>query len=540
MHQRTAQGYLAIVLHAHLPFVRHPEYEDALEENWLYEAITESYLPLLLMLDNLLGQGIDFRLTLSISPTLASMLRDPLLLSRYRHRIERLIELAAKEMQRTRSQPAFHRLARMYHTNFVQLRTAFLDIYQQDLLGACKRLQDLGKLEIVASAATHGYLPLLAINPSAVRAQIKLGIDFYRQLFERQPAGFWLPECGYHKGVDEFLRQQAVRYTVLETHGLTRARPRPRYGVYAPLTCPSGLHVFGRDPESSRQVWSAIEGYPGDPDYREFYRDIAHDLDFEIIKPYIHRDGIRVDTGLKYFRVTGAGRPKEIYDPRCAERKAELHAADFLSKKIQQVKCLTPLMECKPLIVAPYDAELFGHWWFEGPRWLNHLLRKIALQQETLQPVTLSEYLEEYPQHRIATPASSSWGHGGFHATWLNERNDWIYPHLHQGAAVMEKLARQHPGATGKIRRALNQAARELLCAQASDWAFMINQGDTAPYATQRTRQHLHRLLKLKEQIAGRGIDDTWLATLEKQNNIFPHIDYRLFAQKPRRNADCG
>lgn len=529
-------GYLAIVLHAHLPFVRHPEYADALEEYWLYEAITDTYLPLLFVLDSLVEEEIDFRLTLSITPTLASMLADPFLQSRYLHRLERLIELGEREVKRTRSEPELNALARMYYQRLLEVHEAFVNRYHRNLVLAFKRLQELGLVEIIASAATHGYLPLLSVNTSAVRSQIHLGIEDYERALGGRPKGFWLPECGYYPGVDELLSEHGIHYTILETHGITRAETRPKYGVYAPICCPSGVAAFGRDPESSKQVWSSMDGYPGDYDYREFYRDIAYDLDLDYMKPYIHRDGIRMDTGFKYFRITGQNDHKEVYVPEWAERKAEIHAGNFMFNRGKQVEYLASVMNRKPVIVAPYDAELFGHWWFEGPRWLDYLIRKIHVEQETIRLITLSEYLEEYPINQVVTPCGSSWGYNGFHETWLNGKNDWIYRHLHRGALVMEELAKNHPRAKGLKLRALKQAARELLVAQASDWAFMINTGAMAEYGTRRTKTHLSRLGQLKNQIEGRTIDERWLSLIENQNNIFPRIDYGAFCDQGRES----
>ena len=523
------KGYLAIVLHAHLPYVRPPEYEASLEENWLYEAISEAYLPLLFMLEGLVEEDVDFRLTLSITPTLASMLLDPFLQFRYLNRLEKLIELAENEIRRTQSELLFHALAHGYHRRFVSLYEAFLHRYNRNLVQAFIRLQELGKIEIMASAATHGYLPLLSTNPSSVRAQIAVGILHHEQIFGRRPQGFWLPECGFYPGLDEILREYGIRYIILETHGITRAAARPKYGVYAPVYCPSGVAAFGRDPESSRQVWSSIEGYPGDYDYREFYRDIAHDLDFGYIKPYIHPLGIRTDTGFKYFRITGKENDKEVYLPERADRKARAHAEDFLSLKKDQVDHLASVMGRKPILVAPYDAELFGLWWFEGPRWLDYLIRKTRRTLKSLRLVTLSEYLEEYPVNEISMPCMSSWGRKGFHETWLNERNDWIYRHLHAGALSMERLARDYSDANGLTLKAVRQAARELLLAQASDWAFMMDRDTMAEYATRRTHSHLSRLSRLKDQLGNRSIDEAWLTEIENQDNIFPEIDYRLF-----------
>ena len=523
------QGYLAIVFHAHLPFVRHPEHEESLEENWLYEAITEVYIPLLLVLEGLLEDAIDFRLTFSLTPPLVSMLLDPFLQSRYLRRIERLIELAEKESARTASQPEFYRLACMYHRRFTEVREAFLGRYERNLVQAFRRLQELGKIEILASSATHAYLPLLSVNPAAVRAQAQIGIEHYEKVFGRRPRGFWLPECGFCPGVDRMLREQLIRFTILETHGITRAEPRPRYGVLAPVSCPSGVVAFGRDPDSSKQVWSSVEGYPGDHDYREFYRDIAYDLDDDYLKPYLHQDGIRFDTGIKYYRVTGKTDHKEAYVPEWAERKAEIHAANFMFNREKQIEYLTSMMDRKPVIVAPYDAELFGHWWYEGPTWLDYLVRKIARKQEAIRLVTLSEYLEEYPVNQVAMPAMSSWGYEGFNDVWLNRSNDWIYPQLHKAVDLMERLAESYPRAEGLALRALNQAGRELVLAQASDWAFMISSGTTVEYATNRTKTHLDRLNRLVHQIRSGAIDEAGLSAIENQDNIFPFDIYNMF-----------
>jgi len=516
-----AKGYLAIVLHAHLPFVRHPEHQDSIEENWFYEAVTEVYIPLLLVLEGLLADGVDFRLTFSLTPTLASMLLDPLLQSRYVRRIERLMALAEKEIARTAGQPEIHQLARLYSQRFLGTRDAFLNRYKSNLVEAFRKFQEQGKIEILGSAATHAYLPLLSVNPSAVRAQIRTGIEYHEQVFGRRPKGFWLPECGFFPGVDRMLREQDIRFTILETHGVTRAEPRPKRGVYAPIYCPSGLAAFGRDPESSRQVWSSKEGYPGDYDYREFYRDIGYDLSIDYLRPYVHPGGFRMDTGLKYYRITGKTDHKEPYVPGWAESKAETHAGNFMFNRQKQIEFLASVMDRRPLIVAPYDAELFGHWWYEGPAWLNHLVRKIACQQESIRLITLSEYLEEYPLNQVAVPAMSSWGYEGFSDTWLNAKNDWIYRHLHRASDAMERLIQDESRRSSLALRALAQARRELFLAQASDWAFMINSGQMTEYAAQRTKRHLLRFYRLNEQIQSDAIDEGVLRDWEARDNIF-------------------
>jgi 1,4-alpha-glucan branching enzyme len=521
---KSPAGYLALVLHAHLPFVRHPEHQFSLEEGWLFEAMTETYIRLFMVMEGLVRDGIDFRLTLSLSPPLATMLLDPLLMERYLARLDRSVELAGKEIVRTTAEPQFQALARMYEQLFVDVRSTFVDRYDGNLLNAFKRFQALGNLEVLACAATHGYLPLLAVNPAAVRTQVRAGVELYTHIFGTPPEGFWLPECAYYPGVDEILADHGIRYTILETHGVTQASVRPKYGVYAPLQCPSGVAAFGRDPDSSKQVWSSTVGYPGDFDYREFYRDIGYDLDLDTVQPYIHPDGIRIDTGLKYYRITGPNRQKQVYVPDWADIKADQHAAHYLAGRISQIKHLSLAMDRKPLILAPYDAELFGHWWWEGPTWLDRLARKAALQPEAIRMITLPEYLAEYPENQVAQPAQSSWGHHGFNDVWLNDQNAWIYPHLHAAADTMESLWNQPLGGP-LARRAANQAARELLLAQSSDWAFMINAGAMVQYATNRTRSHLLRFRELARQIETNSINAEWLERLEDLDNIFAEMD---------------
>jgi 1,4-alpha-glucan branching enzyme len=529
-HDETANGYLALLLHAHLPFVRHPEYEDFLEERWLFEAITESYIPLLNVFERLVSENVDFRISISLSPPLLSMLTDELLQERYLRHLGKLIEFSEKEIDRTRGDPRFNALALMYHDRFARARTFFEEDCGRNLVAAFRRLQEAGRLEILTSAATHGYLPCLAYNEAAVRAQVSVAVTHFAKLFGRTPEGFWLPECAYYPGVDRILKEAGIRYFILEAHGILHASPRPRFGVYAPIFCPSGVAAFGRDLESSKQVWSSVEGYPGDYYYRDYYRDAGYDLDFDYVRPYIHPDGVRVSTGLKYHRITGKTDDKQPYEPDRGTEKAAEHAGNFMFNRQHQIEYLYSIMDRRPIVVAPYDAELFGHWWFEGPEWLYFLFKKIHYDQTTLHTVTLSEYLLENPVNQLATPAVSSWGWKGYHEVWLEGSNDWTYRHLHKAAERMTELARTHRNPDHITRRALNQAARELLLAQSSDWAFIMKVGTMSSYAYQRITEHILRFTRLYEEITAGRIDPSNLVRLEQADNIFPDIDFSVYA----------
>lgn len=522
-----ARGSLSIILHAHLPFVRHPEHEFFLEEQWLYEAITETYVPLIHMLERIERDGVPCRLAMTLSPTLIAMLTDGLLQERYRRHITRLIDLAGKEIERTRFQPEFNRIALEYFREFTLARETVFDRYGGNIVHAFKGFQDRGLVEILTCGATHGFLPLVDRSAGSVRGQIDPAVRQYRAVFQRDPAGIWLPECGYAEGIDEDLKEYGIRYFITDTHGILHASPRPKFGVYAPLYCPSRVAAFGRDLESSKQVWSSVEGYPGDYSYREFYRDIGFDLDYEYIRPYISPDGKRINTGLKYYRITGPTPDKLPYDRTAALEKAAEHAGNFMFNREKQVEHLSGFMDREPIIVAPYDAELFGHWWYEGPSFLDFLIRKIGFDQQTIRLVTPSDYLKQYPVNQVSTPSMSSWGWKGYNETWLSGSNTWIYPHLHKAARRMKEMARTHGDGDGIARRTLNQAARELLLAQSSDWAFIMHTGTMVPYAVKRTTEHLLNFDELYRGINGEGIDIDRLEELEHTDNLFPDIEPR-------------
>ncbi|MGI5862574.1 MAG: glycoside hydrolase family 57 protein [Myxococcales bacterium] len=524
------QGYLSFVLHAHLPFVRHPEHEEFLEEDWLYEAITETYLPLLDVFDRLANDNVPFRMTMSLTPPLVSMLRDELLVHRYSRRLDKLCELADKEVHRTAKDAAFSPLAHFYRDRFYNARQAFHDRYHRDLVGAFRRLQDHGVLDILTCGATHGFLPLMQAFPEAVRAQITVAAAHYRQNFGRDPLGIWLPECGYYPGLERFLAAEGIRYFFVDSHGILDATPRPRYGVYAPLYTPTGTAAFGRDPESSQQVWSAEHGYPGDYWYREFYRDIGYDLDFDYVKPYVQPTGARKNTGIKYYRITGRTPHKEPYDRRVAMERAAEHAGNFMFNRERQVEYLASAMPGrKPIVIAPYDAELFGHWWFEGPDFIEYFIRKSAYDQKIYRLASPADFLRENPENQLATPPMCSWGAGGYSDVWLDGSNDWIYRHLHKATERMIALSRDYPDDDSLRRRALNQAARELLLAQSSDWAFIMKTGTMVEYAIRRTKEHVLRFNKLHDQIRSNSIDERWLGYVENRDNIFPELDYRVY-----------
>ena len=518
----------ALILHAHLPFVRHPEHEDFLEEDWLFEALTETYLPLLRVLRRLAEEEVQYQIAISLTPTLGAMLGDDLLRHRYRRHLDRLIALADQEIERNRTHPQLLELARFYARFFGETRGFYEQTLNRDVVRAFRELQDAGHLEIIASGATHGFLPLLHDFPEAQRAQIQIGCDAYREMFGREANGFWLPECAYSEGLDGRLQAANIRWFVLDSHGLMLGQPRPQRAIFAPCYTPAGPAAFARDRASNLEVWSAQSGYPGDPVYRDFYRDIGFERSEDELAAFLRPAGVRKFSGIKYHRVTGA-EEKEIYDPGAARARAEEHARDFYQKCTRRFSALTN-GELTPVIVSPFDAELFGHWWFEGPHFLETFIRRTAEKSSEFELATPGNFLRRYPAQQIVRPNPSSWGERGFSGVWLAEKNAWIYPHLHGATRRMIEIARRYRETKDHaIERALKQAARELLLAQASDWAFLIKTNSAPDYASSRTRDHLLDFNRLYQQLDAGQIDFSFLEKREGRANLFPNLNWRYY-----------
>ena len=555
------KGYVSFVLHAHLPFIHHPESNDYLEESWLYEAISETYIPLLKNFKKLVDEGVNFRITMSMTPPLLSMLDNKLLQQKYINYLENLIELSEKEIKRTAFNEKMNNLSKYYYERYSEDLRLFRDEFKCDLISQFKHFQDIGVLEIITCGATHGYFPILYVNEKTVRAQIAVGVQTYERYFGKKPRGIWLPECGYVPEADKYLREFGVDYAIVESHGVLYANPTPVYGTLAPIVSPQGFTVFGRDMESSRQVWSSINGYPGDYNYRDFYRDIGYEADYDYIKPYIAHNGVRVHTGIKYHRITGDTDNKDIYDIQWAKDSAERQAGHFLNSRTEQIENASHYMNKPPIVLCPHDAELYGHWWYEGPYWLYILFKKIYYDECNFELITPSEYMDKYPEIQQCQPCRSSWGANGYSEVWLNPSNDYAHKHLHTAGDRMCELAYKFRDSydilnsldnqikelrkekkpitsitsSSKYRnaklqvRALNQAARELLLAQSSDWLFIITNNTMVDYAHRRIKDHIGRFTRLYNELNSGRIDRKFLSEIEEKDCVFPNIDYRIY-----------
>lgn len=520
---RHSVGHLIVHLHAHLPFIAEPVNFTAGDtwrpqgypQEWYPEAVRETYLPLLDLFETLLKEGVDFKLSMDISPSLVAMMKSQRHAADVLEYLERLIQLARLEVERTwREEPQFTNAARMHLRHLSRSREVFLS-YGGDLAEAFKRFQDLGVLELCTCIGTHAMLPLWTSIPESMRGQALAAAAYHEEVFGRPSIGVWLPECAYTPGIEPVLEEAGFRYIFTDAKTVLCGDSSAEFGVNAPVYLKgSRVAAFARDPETSEQVWSGEEGYPGDSDYLEFHI----------------RGG-----PFKYNRITDRrGGWKQPYNPDWAERKAASHAGHFMFCRNSRFEYLRHVMWKKPVIVAPYDAELFGHHWYEGPRFLYYLFKKLHHDQKQTELITPAAYLAANPTAQDMFANTSSWGANATFEKWMLGDVSWMYRHSHEAARKMGEMAQQTPG-NELERRILTQAARELMLSMSSDLPFVISNGhfvDRMKDAFFTALRDFWRLADMLEQCrAGKPVDEEYLRNLELEQCIFPDLKPEWFAR---------
>ncbi len=512
-------GLLIIHLHAHLPYIRRRvDYGTSgiwqpigYPEEWFHEAIRETYIPLIRMMEKLVEEGVDFRISMDISPTLCNMMKSALLQEEFLKYMEAHISLARVEIDRTRREaPHYHDTAWMHLKRFLEVRDCFLR-YGKDLTKAFKRFQDEGYLEISTCAATHGFLPLYAMYPEAIRAQIQTAVKDYEYTFERPPLGIWLPECAYVPGLERYLEEVGLRYFFTETHALLLGDCPSAFGTHAPVYLKgSDVAAFARDPETGKQVWSGEEGYPGDPDYLEFH----------------------IKGGpLKYNRITSRkSNYKEPYVRSWAIEKAAKHAQHFMEARNFRFEYIKNWFWKKPLVVAMYDAELFGHHWYEGPDFLYFLFKKLYYNQNQTELITPSAYLARYPRNQEMFINPSSWGDKGTFDKWMYGSVSWMYRHSHEAIEELREMVKDLKNSPNDPigEKIIAQAQREVLQSMNSDLAFVISNGHFVDKMKGFFFDSLNRFWKLASIYWLSRNDKSSICLVEKmckENPIFPRIE---------------
>lgn len=574
--ERATIGTLVFVLHSHLPYVlAHGRWPHGID--WLNEAAAETYIPLLNALNLLVDEGYSPRFTVGITPVLAEQLADNLFKTEFLSYLQ--IKIKAAEDDKVSfaktGQKQLEKTARFWIEWYSEARRDFIDTYRQDIPGAFRRLQGEGHIEIITCGATHGYFPLLSLDTS-IQAQVKVAIATHRRHFGQAPRGIWLPECAYRpaydwkppvgpgssgrayprKGVEEFLSENGLDYFFIDSALLKGGRAlgvyierfdglrkiwqqfrdqveeRPEDFTKSPyelyLVNSSGkpekkpVGVFTRDPWTALQVWSGEHGYPGDGWYLDFHKK-------------------RFPGGHRYWRVTSA--KTDLADKLEYEReKVNARLEENSDHFVHLVR--TVLLEHfkstgeRGVLTAPFDAELFGHWWFEGPEFLKNVIQKIG-EMDDLEITTASEAFDQYvPSRTIALP-EGSWGEGGHHYIWLNKETEWTWKHIYEAERRMRTIARKYAGTKNvRLKKILEQLARELLLLQASDWQFLISTVSAKDYAEMRFANHhgdFNRLAEIAERLGKTGLitkqDWNFVEDTHERDSLFQELDLKWWAE---------
>jgi 1,4-alpha-glucan branching enzyme len=518
-----------------------------MEEARFFESLSETYLPLLEMMERLDQDRIPFRLGISVSPILCHHLEDTGLLGRYVEYLDRQIEFGEAETQRHRSNRPLRELAQYYCGIFRRRRGSFTGRYGGNILKVLSAFQHKGKIEILAASATHAFLPFYISHPEAVQAQIEVALSTHHRRFGKFPQGFFLSELGWTRELERFLRAYNLGYTIVEAHGLVHGAPPAEKGSFYPLRTPRGVFVLGREYYAGTDLMEISQG--------ALYRDNLGDSGFELppdnIRAFLGQGGARLPTGYKY-RTRGAGtgallrgtyvfdtaeeraaapRRDDTYDPAAAAAQAAKDAGLFLGRRLSRLNAAGALMNEAPLCLCVFKAGDLGRSWYEGFDFLENVFRRGI---DDVQFMTPAEYL--YKQNscgfQISQPEYSSQGSNGYGETWLAVSNDWMYRHVFRALERMIELAERFPDDSGLKERALNQAAREILLAQSSDWPGMLYRQESSGLARSEIEDALRNFTTIYEALGSNYISTEWLTNLERRHSIFPHINYRIFRRK--------
>ncbi|MCB0832166.1 MAG: DUF1957 domain-containing protein [Bacteroidetes bacterium] len=561
-------GRFVLVLHSHLPFVvNHGKWPHGME--WLFEAASETYIPILNVLNELVRDGRKPRLTMSVTPVLAEQLASPQFVTEFDRFLDEEIERAVEDINLftdSSEEKPFLPLAHFWKNFYEGIKKDFVERYNRDLVGAFRSLQENAVLDIMTCGATHGYFPLLS-QDSSIRAQIKTAISTHQKHFKRKPRGIWLPECAYRprypwkppipselgdqryfrQGVEELLDENGLEYFIVdsslvqggkavgiymgrfeslrnlmqqfEKEAAFKALPDGPHSVYEVYNTKSSVEspaqpvaIFARDVETSMQVWSSEQGYPGGEWYLDFHK--KH-----------HQSGHR------YWRVTSLDADlglKVQYQPSRIAGALDADADHFVQSIKSALEKFKNAEGFEGTLTAPFDAELFGHWWFEGPEFLRRVFERLEDDGEIM-ITNCSGHLDEHPPEKIIAIPEGSWGAGGSHYVWMNHEVSWMWNFIYRDELEFQKHIRQWNGQSNeKWIWILKQMARELLLLQASDWQFLISTESAIDYAIKRFSEHqtaFDKLGALSQKLASAtGLspeDETWLQQLKETDFLF-------------------
>ena len=540
----SARGTFIPVLHGHLPYLSHADHH-------LHEFTSNTLIPLLQALYRLQDENVPYALTISLSPLLIEQLNDlsasvafnsfldeQISISRQDYEFFQHNRLAIRDQEHEVNDHHLAYLAERHAARFESIKTDFNERFNRDIVGAFRQLQEANLIEMIASPISHAYLPLLK-HDSSIARQVRMAVSHYQRIFDRRPTGMWLPELGYRPGLETLLADEGIKVFPCESHLLTGGPPvgmaagedrgpnsavKRRFALaqrqIAPVRNTTTMQPYwadknkciatiARDNRSTMQVWGEAMGYPGDVDYREAQR----------------RSG---SSGLPYWRITGhdiGPDDKDDYHPEWGRYKVEQHAEHFAHLIGDMIRGYYAEAGQPGLIAPMFDMQLFGHWWFEGVDWLEQTCRHLANTPQ-IELNTMSQFVTAHPPTDSVELLEGSWGHGGNHFLVDNPETHWLWQRV-QGAEDRIQQIFTKTLSENQLN-IFNQAVRQLLLLQSSNWATMIASGQTDTYMIQQFNVHYERFVQLINTLdAGSTIEEPVKSHPEAMNrfSIFPEID---------------
>lgn len=519
---------LVFVISAHQPYICHPEDDYSAQNELLYAAISETYLPLLNMFSNLEADGVPFKVVMCFSPSLCALLSDPIVQAQYIEWLNKVIALGEAEVARYPETDPRHALSKAQLAQAKQNKLDFCETYQQDLLSKFSYYSKKGNVELMATAATNCYLPLYADLPQAVQAQVEEGLLSHRHFFDTLPEGFLLPFMGYTPGLESIIRSYGFYYTILDAHGLLFANPVCEKGIFAPVRCANSLVVFGCDKAAASGFDDDAQSYIHKSVYRNQNRDIGFESDVSCLKGFLNKDNGRVPTGYKYWSQEADG----FYDADAAFEQVQADAKQFLDVKAQKLHEASLATGGNDVCsVCYFDADFFGQKWYEGIVWLEKILREESMREDICVERCSALIGDKYSLPKTEPFPSSSFD-SGYGEDMIDHSNDWMIRYVRKAVERMIDLTSRFPADTGLKERSLNLAAKEVLLAQSGDWPKMVKDQNFDTYASERFKESVLAFTTVYDSLGSNSISTEWLTGMERRHRIFPWINYRVFSEK--------
>ena len=527
------QKFFSIIIYGHYPFVCPSQKDDFTEEERdFFETLSEVWLPLLALFESLEKEGIPFRLGMVLSPSLCGLFQDLKLLDRYLKWLDKRIEFGRKEIKRCAANEETKALAEQYFILDCRRKTVLTGQYNMDILGAFNNYQKQGRLEFLLTAATNAFLPFYASMEEAVRAQLETALLHHRRYFGKTPAGFWLPELGWTEELGNLLCEYGINYAIVDSHALILSNPPSETGIFYPVKTSSGLSVFSRDNTAKHDMENHINAQSG------IYRS-CHDAGFELsaktLKKFLGQGNSRFSTGYRYW-TGGSDKKHNVYSQESAEQCARAAAETFLDMRVSRLETASQHLE-NPISICTINADELFRNWYEGTFFLKALIKEID-RKGTPVFCCPSGYLENIKDAMFQTvePGYSSCLENGYAELLLDASNDWIYRHIFRSIQRMIEMTERFSNDTGLKERTLNQAARELLFAQSTDWSKALNPQFQSrinrDHAEQELKGALRNFTTIYEALGSSHISTEWLTALEKKHSFLPYINHRVFARK--------